>query len=209
MTFELTPKTKRTKKKKQENRKSPRQLFLSQKGWKMSSTHVRRSVRVSTAPKAFTYVTKEKKELIWSGSGIELSTVPCIVAKIKNTLARDAALKQIHSLMYRRVGSAKEAKKNILKFNGFNKEDLMNEHFLERVAQKMKKFSLANLKKIYDTLCLNRSSGTFGKTPTKDQLIERLTEWLAEPTVCIFQIDYESVCTQSLESITRKPIFSI
>ena len=87
--------------------------------------------------------------------------------------------------MYSRIGKQREVKQNILNFNGFPQEQAAEDGFEDRLTQKMQRLSLANLRKIFDILCLNRSSVSFegGRTPSKEVLIDRLAGWLVKPTV--------------------------
>ena len=145
------------------------------------SDDVRRSSRASKAPETFTYVAPKKAAIETDGDGVALSSIPAIVEKLKKTTSRDPTLKQIHTLMYSRAGSQKNVKDNIAKFNGFAADSADQ----PRLVQKMQRYSLANLKSIFDILCLNRSSTSFddGKTPNKDALMERLADWLIKPSV--------------------------
>ncbi len=145
---------------------------------------VRRSVREIKAPEAFTYEAKKKAAIEAAGTGTSLSEIEPVVEKLKNTTSRDPALKQIHTIMFSRAGSQKELKANILKFNGLPVEVAAAEGFQERLTGKLLKYSLANLKTIFDILCINRSSPSFdGAQPSKEQLVDRLAGWLVAPKV--------------------------
>ena len=146
---------------------------------------VRRSSRASKAPEKLTFEAPKVLTVESEGQGTALSDISHIVDKVKGTVAREPVLKQIHSFMYGRVGSQKDVKNNILKFNGFSKAAI-GEGAVDKLAQKIGKQSLANLKKIFDILCLDRSGASFGGAqPNKDQLVDRAANWLLKPTVSL------------------------
>lgn len=114
------------------------------------------------------------------GSGVRLSEQPYVEEMVRKLHYKDILLTKIHRMMYNRAGAAKKIKANILAFSGLSDLD---EEAEDRLVQRLNKFSTDLLKRIMDTLGINRSSLSFedGKV-TKDNLIDRTVEWLKAPT---------------------------
>ncbi|KAH9504213.1 hypothetical protein Btru_065322 [Bulinus truncatus] len=113
----------------------------------------------------------EKKKLeIEEGPGTKLGDIPFIEHQINSTKAID--LKPLHRVLYLRMGSNTEIKKNIRLFSGFTHSKESKEH--EKRTAIMNKMITAELKSMCMILGLERGG-------TKSNLIERLEEFLMNP----------------------------
>ncbi|XP_060553000.1 protein DEK-like isoform X1 [Ruditapes philippinarum] len=110
---------------------------------------------------------------IKEGKGRSLGDIPFIEHKLGRMKSEDC--KPLHRILYRRLCTNLETKKNIRQFSGFpfSKDDKEYEKRMEML--KSKKFSLTIVKKMMEILDIPR-------TGTKNELITRLMEWLEKPT---------------------------
>lgn len=105
-----------------------------------------------------------------AGSGTALGNIPRIDASISRFKNDD--MKLLHRILFKSQGKSTMIKKNIKKFNGFDfKKD--SEEYTKKVAS-MSKCDLKQLKSICEMLDLQ-------KTGSKDDIIERILEFLIEP----------------------------
>lgn len=99
-----------------------------------------------------------------------MGNIPRIDASISRFKSDD--LKLLHRILYKTPGKATMIKKNIKKFNGFDfKKD--SDEYTKKIAN-MHKFEVKQLKSICEMLELQ-------KTGTKDDLIEKILDFLIEP----------------------------
>ncbi|XP_044265246.1 protein DEK isoform X2 [Tribolium madens] len=115
--------------------------------------------------------TKEAVKIeIPNGSGTSLGAIPRIDASISRFKNEDMRL--LHKILFKLQGKSTMIKKNIKKFNGFEfKKD--SEEYSKKVAS-MTKCDVKQLKSICEMLDLQ-------KTGTKDDIIERILDFLLEP----------------------------
>lgn len=115
-----------------------------------------------------------------TGSGALLSEQPYVDEMVRKEHFKSPLLSKIHRLMYNRAGVMKKIKSSILSFSGIPDLD---DDARERLAQRVGKLSMELLKRIMDTLGVNRSSLSFeDKKASKENLVARLVEWLEKPT---------------------------
>lgn len=113
---------------------------------------------------------KEVKTDIPVGSGTQLGDIPRIDASISRFKNDD--LKLLHRLLYKTPGKTTLIKKNIKKFNGFDFTKNTEEY--DKKIASAKKFELKQLKSICEMLDLEKKGA-------KDEIIERVIEFLLEP----------------------------
>lgn len=105
-----------------------------------------------------------------TGNGIALGEIPRIDASISRF--RNEDLRLLHRLLFRTPGKTTVIKRNVKKFNGFDfKKD--SEEYSKKIAA-AHKFEVKQLKSICEMLDLEKKG-------TKDEIIERIVEFLMEP----------------------------
>lgn len=115
------------------------------------------------------------------GAGTKLSDMPGTVERVEKEKASAEVMKRIHLLFYSKTAKPRNIKANILAFSGLPDCD---DEKLDRIQDRIEKYSLALIKWIFDTLDIDRSAASFaaeGKTLSKDDLIERLVYWIEKP----------------------------
>ena len=113
---------------------------------------------------------REKKLDIPDGRGVKLGDIPRVEYFINKVHSEDVKL--LHRLLYGRVGSLFELKRNVRKFTGFAFEKDDKEY--DKKIQIMCKYTLPLLHHFCDILDLE-------KRGTKDDKIERILEFLLNP----------------------------
>ncbi|RZC40689.1 DEK, partial [Asbolus verrucosus] len=119
----------------------------------------------------FSSDSKESSKIdIPNGSGTALGNIPRIDASISRFKNDD--MKLFHRILFKTTGKSTMIKKNIKKFNGFDfKKD--SDEYTKKVAS-MHKCEVKQLKSICEMLDLQ-------KTGSKDDIIERIIEFLLDP----------------------------
>ncbi|ENN83560.1 protein DEK isoform X1 [Dendroctonus ponderosae] len=105
------------------------------------------------------------------GSGTALGEIPRVEASI--TRFKNDDLKFLHRLLFNVQGNKNLFKKNIRKFSGFAFDSDSDEH--KKKVEFLKKTELKYLKTTCEILDLT-------KTGTKDDLVDRIMEFLSEPS---------------------------
>ncbi|XP_013417083.1 protein DEK [Lingula anatina] len=113
---------------------------------------------------------KDKKVEIKEGVGIKLGACVRIEHFLNKTKSEE--LKPLHRILYNRVGSASEIKKNIRQFSGFPFESDSTE-FEKKVAS-LNKYHIPVLKLICEVLDLEKSGA-------KDTIVTRIMDFLMNP----------------------------
>lgn len=119
-----------------------------------------------TAPSA----NKQKRLSLEEGSGEKLGDIPRVEFQLQKTHYDD--LKPLHRLLFERVASSVELKKNIRRFSGFAFSADSAEK--KKKLDKLTKYTVPMLKSICETLDIDR----VGK---KDDVVERIINFLMEP----------------------------
>ncbi|XP_035232868.1 protein DEK-like, partial [Stegodyphus dumicola] len=116
------------------------------------------------------FATSKEKQEIPVGKGQKLGECPRIEFQIQRNKLPD--LKPLHKILFNRVGSGNEIKKNIRKFCGFTFEKNSQEY--ERKKAVVEKLTAAILKHVCEVLDLERSG-------TKEEIVLRILEFLLNP----------------------------
>lgn len=118
----------------------------------------------------FFYVWQPAKVDIPTGSGTPLGEIPRIDASISRF--RNEDLRLLHRLLFKTPGKTTVIKRNVKKFNGFDfKKD--SDEYAKKIAA-AHKFEVKQLKSICEMLDLEKKG-------SKDEIIERIVEFLIEP----------------------------
>lgn len=151
----------------------------------MSSPSSRRSSRSRKSVQAFNYDEREKKKEergsfeVEKGKGDTVGDFPDIGVVLRKYTAASAEIQKIYRLMFLRTGKATERKAHIKKFSGItwstNKDEI-----LQKCQDMSSKWNTDLIKRIMDMLGIDRSSTTGGVS--KSELVDRLAEWMIEPT---------------------------
>ena len=158
----------------------------------MSEENVETNVKRSSSRKrngvdVFGYEEQDpslKKE--WSvqeGKGLSLSGMEGVCLQISRLKANDVLLKTMHSMFYQRQGKKTTLRKNLRAFSGFHQEGEELKKVQEKARAKLQKLPMPQVKRLMDTLLIDRSSASFqdGKI-SKDGLVNRVLEWVTKPT---------------------------
>ncbi|GFR05318.1 protein DEK [Trichonephila clavata] len=118
----------------------------------------------------YSFNTPKEKQEIQEGIGQKLGDCPRIEHQIQKTSIED--LKPLHRILFGRVGSAPQIKRNIRKFSGFPFEKKSTE--FDRKKTTVEKLTNSVLKRVCELLDLERSG-------TKEEIVVRILEFLLEP----------------------------
>lgn len=118
----------------------------------------------------YSFNTPKEKHEIQEGIGQKLGDCPRIEHQIQKTSIED--LKPLHRILFGRVGSAPQIKRNIRKFSGFPFEKKSTE--FDRKKATVEKLTNSVLKRVCELLDLERSG-------TKEEIVLRILEFLLEP----------------------------
>ncbi|GFY48938.1 protein DEK [Trichonephila inaurata madagascariensis] len=118
----------------------------------------------------YSFNTPKEKQEIQEGIGQKLGDCPRIEHQIQKTSIED--LKPLHRILFGRVGSAPQIKRNIRKFSGFPFEKKSTE--FDRKKATVEKLTNSVLKRVCELLDLERSG-------TKEEIVARILEFLLEP----------------------------
>jgi len=138
--------------------------------------------RERKAAKVFTYEVKEKVEFsVEKGKGVAIGEMDGVCLQLSRLKANDIVLTTLFRILFNRAPKRTTMRKNIREFSGFPEGA---DSAIERAENKLQKATLPVLKRLFDTLLLDRSAKSFesGKVE-KDGLVSRLVDWLKAPTV--------------------------
>ena len=143
-----------------------------------------RKRRVRKSIEKFSYEVKEKKEFkVEEGPGIQLGDMDGIVLQLSRLKANDIVLTTLHRIFFHRTGKRTTMRKNIRSFSGFPGDSDTVNQAKQRAKDKLDKMTMALLKRLYDTLLIDRSAKSFasGKID-KESMVKRALEWMTNPT---------------------------
>lgn len=143
----------------------------------------RRPSRVRKAAKVLTYEVKEKEVFsVKEGKGVKLGDMEGVCLQLSRLKANDIVLSSLHRIFFNRAPKKTTMRKFIRDFCGFPADSFDQDK--ERAINKLDKMTLPLLKRMYDTLLLDRSAKSFesGKVE-KDTLVDRLVGWMESPSM--------------------------
>ncbi|GIL47395.1 hypothetical protein Vafri_4223 [Volvox africanus] len=122
---------------------------------------------------------KEKADfVIKAGKGTKLGDIPNVHYLLGKLKTDDELLTSLHNLLFKRPGTAHRRKKNLYEFSGITFDDGEKEKELEKLQERLSKWTIPLLNGALDVFELPRGNGDEGK---KEAKVERLIKFLDEP----------------------------
>ena len=125
----------------------------------------------------------KKEWRVTEGKGLSLSGMEGVCLQISRLKANDVLLKTMHTMFYQRQGKKTTLRKNLRAFSGFHQEGEELKKVQEKARAKLQKLPMPQVKRLMDTLLIDRSSASFedGKI-SKDGLVNRVVDWVTKPS---------------------------
>ncbi|EFJ50930.1 hypothetical protein VOLCADRAFT_120551 [Volvox carteri f. nagariensis] len=122
---------------------------------------------------------KEKPEfVIKAGKGTKLGDIPNVHYLLGKLKTDDELVTSLHNLLFKRPGTSHRRKKNLYEFSGLSFDDDEKEKELEKLQERLGKWTIPLLNGALDVFELPRGNGDEGK---KEAKVERLLKFLEEP----------------------------
>ena len=153
-----------------------------------------------------------KKE--WSvteGKGESLSGMEGVCLQISRLKANDVLLKTMHTMFYQRQGKKTTLRKNLRAFSGFHQEGEELKKVQEKARAKLQKLPMPQVKRLMDTLLIDRSECEFrgrkdkqGRTREQSRRLGHQTFRTHEKGTGVFEKESKEE-TQEEEEKAKKP----
>ncbi|KXZ47395.1 hypothetical protein GPECTOR_35g833 [Gonium pectorale] len=122
---------------------------------------------------------KEKPDfVIKPGKGNKLGEIPNVHFLLGKLKTDDELLTGLHSLLFKRPGTTMRRRKNLYEFSGLTFEEGDQAKEMEKLSEKLGKWTIGLLNSALDVFELPRGQGDEGK---KEAKVERLLKFLEEP----------------------------
>ncbi|GLI58871.1 hypothetical protein VaNZ11_000640 [Volvox africanus] len=122
---------------------------------------------------------KEKADfVIKAGKGTKLGDIPNVHYLLGKLKTDDELLTSLHNLLFKRPGTAHRRKRNLYEFSGMTFDDGEKDKELEKLQERLSKWTIPLLNGALDVFELPRGNGDEGK---KEAKVERLIKFLDEP----------------------------
>ncbi|GIL70365.1 hypothetical protein Vretimale_3538 [Volvox reticuliferus] len=145
----------------------------------LDSTSVLSGPRQRKKAEHFQVEVKEKADfVIKAGKGTKLGDIPNVHYLLGKLKTDDELLTSLHNLLFKRPGTAHRRKKNLYEFSGMTFDDGEKEKEVEKLQERLSKWTIPLLNGALDIFELPRGNGDEGK---KEAKVERLIKFLEEP----------------------------
>ncbi|GLC45046.1 hypothetical protein PLESTM_001681000 [Pleodorina starrii] len=127
----------------------------------------------------YTVEVKEKADfVIKAGKGTKLGEIPNVHYLLGKLKTDDELLTSLHTLVFKRPGTAHRRKKNLYEFSGLTLDEGDKDKEMEKLQERLSKWTIPLLNGALDVFELPRGNGDEGK---KEAKVERLLKFLEEP----------------------------